>query len=188
MARIEELEALCHDILAAVPDVSLPPALMLRLRRAVGELESAADHRFTQDLPELHEVDGAPTVVAVAEDPLLLQVIGRILARDNAKLILAGSGAEAVTALDAHGGVVDLLLTDSVMEGMDGPELARQIRERWPDVRVLYQVDRRQRQPHGTAPLRPGEAVLEKPFTSRGLREAVRRLLHGAINSPDRQG
>jgi CheY-like chemotaxis protein len=65
---------------------------------------------------------------------------------------------------------------------MQGRELADRVRRRFPAVHVLYQTGFSDRLFENRAELEEGEAFLEKPFTARGLREAVRMVLFGSIN------
>jgi CheY-like chemotaxis protein len=100
--------------------------------------------------------------------------------RQGYTVIEAGSGAEAVCAAEGEQRPIDLLLTDVVMPGMGGRELADAVRRRCPGVRVLYMsgytddaVIR-----HGVC--RATDAFLQKPFTLPGLARKVRQVLEPA--------
>lgn len=132
--------------------------------------------------PQLQPLPGRRTVLVVDDDPMMLEVLKRILERENYDLITASSGPQALALLDARGEAVDLLVTDFSMPGMRGRELADRVRERHPDVRVLYQTGFSDLLFEDRAELEDGAAFLEKPFTARGLREAARLVLFGALN------
>ncbi|MBV8613282.1 MAG: response regulator, partial [Acetobacteraceae bacterium] len=66
---------------------------------------------------------------------------------------------------------LDLLVTDVIMPGMDGPALAAHVRAERPGLPVLFITG------HPGAHMLDGEAVLAKPFTARELSEAVARAL-----------
>ena len=132
--------------------------------------------------PDLKPFGETKTVVVVDDDPMMLDVIGRILQRENFRLPTASDGPAAIRQLEAAGGHVDLLVTDFAMPGMLGRELAERVRQRCPSVKVLYQTGFSDMLFEDRVELEDGAAFLEKPFTARGLREAARLALFGTIN------
>jgi CheY-like chemotaxis protein len=131
---------------------------------------------------ELKPLGVKKTVAVVDDDPMMLDVLARILQRENYELVMAGGGPEIMAKLDAHNGPVDLLVTDYAMPEMQGRELADRIRERFPSVKVLYQTGFSDMLFENRVELEDGAAFVEKPFTARGLREAARLVLFGSIN------
>ena len=95
---------------------------------------------------------------------------------------MASGGPEIIQKLSDHDGHVDLLVTDFAMPDMQGRELADHVRQRFPAIKVLYQTGFSDMLFENRAELEEGAAFLEKPFTARGLREAARLVLFGAIN------
>ena len=132
--------------------------------------------------PELKDLPERRTVLVVDDDPMMLEVLVRILKRENYDLLTAASGPEALSKAGAHKDAVHLLITDYAMPGMKGVELAEQMRNRYSDIRVLYQTGFSDMLFENRVELEEGAAFLEKPFTARGLREAARFILFGAIN------
>lgn len=122
------------------------------------------------------------TVCVVDDDPMMLDVLARILQRENFELLMASGGPQMVEKLAGHPGSVDLLVTDYAMPGMQGRELAEHVRQRFPAVKVLYQTGFSDMLFENRVELEEGASFLEKPFTARGLREAARLVLFGAIN------
>lgn len=133
---------------------------------------------------ELRPIAVRRTVAVVDDDPMMLDVLQRILQRENFELLTAGGGPALLANLDAHAGNVDLLVTDFAMPEMQGRELAARLRGRYPAIKVLYQTGFSDLLFEHCAELEEGAAFVEKPFTSRGLREAVRMVLFGTLN-PD---
>jgi CheY-like chemotaxis protein len=131
---------------------------------------------------ELKPIGVNKTVVVVDDDPMMLDVLFRILQRENYHLLLASGGPEVIQKLAEHTGSVDLLVTDYAMPDMQGSELADHVRQRFPAVKVLYQTGFSDMLFKGRVELEEGAAFLEKPFTARGLREAARLVLFGSIN------
>jgi FixJ family two-component response regulator len=72
---------------------------------------------------------------------------------------------------------IDVLLTDVVMPGVSGPERARKLAERWPDLRVIYMSGYTDDTIGLHGGLDPGGAFLHKPFTSQTLVEKIREVL-----------
>jgi len=131
---------------------------------------------------ELKPLTVKKTVCVVDDDPMMLDVLSRILQRENFDLLMASGGPEMIEKLAHYPGSVDLLVTDYAMPEMQARELADHVRRRFPEVKVLYQTGFSDRLFENRVELEESAAFLEKPFTARGLREAARLVLFGAIN------
>jgi two-component system, cell cycle sensor histidine kinase and response regulator CckA len=119
------------------------------------------------------------TLLVVEDEDALRDVAGRILAGAGYRVLAADGGPRALELAARHEGGIDLLISDVVMPGMLGKDLAERLVGVRPDTRVLYMSGYAQPvlASHGT--LDPGVALLEKPFTAADLLEAVRRRLDG---------
>jgi CheY-like chemotaxis protein len=140
------------------------------------------DQRPKPPQAELKPLTIKKTVCVVDDDPMMLDVLARILQRENFELLMASGGPEIIEKLAAHSGGVDLLVTDYAMPDMQGRELADRVRQRFPAVKVLYQTGFSDMLFENRVELEEGASFLEKPFTARGLREAARLVLFGSIN------
>src|SRR5262249_35502140 len=79
------------------------------------------------------------TILLVEDEPVLRAWVQEILKNGGYKVLEASNGVEALKVWDEHNGRVDLLLTDMVMpEGMTGSDLAKQLRSREPQLKVIY--------------------------------------------------
>jgi len=79
------------------------------------------------------------TILLVEDEAVLRLWVKEILAEYNYEVVEASHGVEALRVWEARGSKIDLLLTDMVMpEGLTGSELARQLRKRQPDLKVIY--------------------------------------------------
>ena len=145
-------------------------------------LTAKEDGRVKPPQAELKPLTVKKIVCVVDDDPMMLDVLSRILQRENYELLMATGGPEMIEKLSSHGGGVDLLVTDYAMPEMQGRELADRIRQRFPAVKVLYQTGFSDMLFENRVELEEGAAFLEKPFTARGLREAARLVLFGSIN------
>ena len=75
----------------------------------------------------------------LAEDEeTIRRLVGEVLSRSGYKVFAASNGDEALRLLEEHRGEIDLLLTDVVMPGMSGPDLARAASRLEPSLRVLF--------------------------------------------------
>ena len=145
-------------------------------------LTAKEDARPKPPQAELKPLNVKKTVCVVDDDPMMLDVLARILQRENYELLMASGGPEMIEKLSSHAGDVDLLVTDYAMPDMQGRELADHVRQRFPAVKVLYQTGFSDMLFENRVELEEGAAFLEKPFTARGLREAARLVLFGSIN------
>ena len=158
--------------LLPIPDIPL----------SVNPLRPKDDGRVSPPQTELRPITAKKTVAVVDDDPMMLDVLSRILQRENFELLMASGGPDIIEKLSAHAGQVDLLVTDYAMPEMQGRELAERVRQRFPSIKVLYQTGFSDMLFANQVELEEGAAFLEKPFTARGLREAARLVLFGAIN------
>jgi CheY-like chemotaxis protein len=166
----------------ATPAAQRPPMDIPDIPLTSNPLTSTADARPRPPQTELKALPIKKAVAVVDDDPMMLDVLERILQRENYELLTASGGPEIIDKLTAHGGTLDLLVTDYAMPHMQGRELADKVRERFPAVKVLYQTGFSDMLFEDRVELEDGAAFLEKPFTARGLREAARLVLFGSIN------
>ena len=120
---------------------------------------------------------GCETVLLAEDEQLVRQLVAETLERLGYSVLAAANGVEALEQLDAHDGSVDLLLTDVVMPGMNGRELAKLVRERRPETRVLFMTGYAEDAVTSDGVLQPGAELLEKPFAAADLGAKVRAVL-----------
>jgi PAS domain S-box-containing protein len=115
------------------------------------------------------------SILVVDDEPGVLAVTARILRLGGYQAAEAPTSAEALSLLAA--GDFELLLADSVMPGMAGPELAARAVEIRPGLRVLHTSGSSRDVVPGGPAARAGMTCLQKPFTARALLEQVREVL-----------
>ena len=115
------------------------------------------------------------TILIVDDEPAVRGLAARILRDAGHVVIEAGSGDEALAAA-ADVDVIDLLLTDVLMRGMSGIDLAQRMKSERADLRVLYMSGYPPRQV-GIDPVRTDADFLEKPFAPVELSQLVSRIL-----------
>jgi PAS domain S-box-containing protein len=82
---------------------------------------------------------GSETILLVEDEPVLRELARVILQDYDYQVLEASNGIEALQVWDEHNGKIDLLLTDMVMpEGMNGRELAEELKARRPDLKIIY--------------------------------------------------
>jgi GAF domain-containing protein len=120
---------------------------------------------------------GSETIILVEDEDDVRELAREILEMNGYRVLQAAHGAEALRACRQHQDRVHLLLTDVVMPGMSGRDLAREVEGLHPETRVVYMsgytADALGK--HGV--LEPGIILLEKPFTPDTLLTAVRSAL-----------
>jgi CheY-like chemotaxis protein len=123
---------------------------------------------------------GTETILLVEDEAVVRRLVAEILETSGYTVLQAGDGPSAVELLRRNNSSVDLLLTDVVMPGMSGREVAQAVTSMRPGTHVLYMsgytgsvIDH-----HGI--LEQGVAFLQKPFTAEDLTRSIRLLLDGA--------
>jgi PAS domain S-box-containing protein len=123
---------------------------------------------------------GGETVLLAEDDPSVREVTVAILAHKGYRVLRAPDGQTALELARGHGGEIPLLVTDIIMPGMTGRELAEALARERPGVRTLYisgytddAVIR-----HGV--LEAGTPYLQKPFTPDDLARKVREVIDRA--------
>jgi signal transduction histidine kinase len=141
-------------------------------------LPAASEEAAAESPVEAHPPDvGGTETVMVVEDNEAVRVLARRSLRQRGYTVIEARSAEQALDWIARGATPDLLLTDVVMPGMSGPELAARLSEQHPRMRVLYMsgYSYDAAKAHGT--FWEGAALLQKPFTPKQLAEHVRRTL-----------
>jgi PAS domain S-box-containing protein len=119
---------------------------------------------------------GPHTLMIVEDEPAVRNMVASALRHDGYQLLLASSAEEATKMADAHEGTIDLLLTDAMMPGQSGVELADLMIARRPDLPVIIMsgyTEETLDMPGHHGPV----ALLQKPFTPRELRRRIRDVL-----------
>jgi CheY-like chemotaxis protein len=132
----------------------------------------------TELLPAMSAIQGGrETVLLVEDEPVLRELVTEILRGYEYRVIEAGTGVEALRLWDEYDGKVDLLLTDMVMpEGLNGSELAEQLKRRKPDLKVVF-TSGYSSEAVGRDFNQEEAAFLPKPYLPSQLAQLVRRCL-----------
>jgi two-component system, cell cycle sensor histidine kinase and response regulator CckA len=127
---------------------------------------------------------GSETILLVEDDPQLRQLSSSVLAHCGYKVLGAGSPEEGLAICKANHRDIRLLITDVVMPRMNGRQLAEQIAQVSPHVRVLYISGYTSNAIVHYGVLDPGLWFLPKPFTLSALTAKVREVLDATASIP----
>jgi PAS domain S-box-containing protein len=128
---------------------------------------------------------GTETILLVEDEANLRYLARQYLEKQGYKVIEAADGAVAMQIAVAHDKVIHLLLTDVIMPGMNGRELAQRISEIRPNVKVLYMSGYTENVIGHNGMLDAGVRLLQKPFTLRDLKSKVREVLNATPTPPE---
>jgi two-component system cell cycle sensor histidine kinase/response regulator CckA len=121
------------------------------------------------------ELWGSGTVLLVEDEPTVRTVAERALTRHGYKVMTADNGEEALDIL-GRGEPIDLLISDVVMPGMDGPTVVREARKSRPDIKILFMSGYAEEQLRKSIDIE-NVNFLPKPFSVIELAEAARRAV-----------
>ena len=139
-----------------------------RVRDAV-ELHGAVPAARTAD-------GGSETVLLVEDEESVRQLVRETLEAKGYQVLEAENGQAGLEAVAAHSGTIDLLITDVVMPGMSGHELAEQLLKERPGIKVIY-LSGYTEEALVEGNIDGGKAFLQKPFTLQTLSRKVREVL-----------
>jgi CheY-like chemotaxis protein len=141
--------------------------------------EGADSCAYTDDMRD-RELGGsvgstkpAETVLVVDDDVRILALTGEMLRVAGYRVLKANVASEAVLIFERNGAEIDLVLSDVQMPGLTGPELAGRLRQRSPDLPIVFMTG-------CTEDSAPPDA-LQKPFKMEDLWAKISDALNGAL-------
>ena len=120
---------------------------------------------------------GPKTVLIVEDDMAVRKAVRFILHKCGYRVLEAGDDVEAMDVFQGHGSMVDLLLTDVLLPGLSGLELAGKLREEQPELKVLYVSGYSQRAVVDQEVSHKGSDFLRKPFSLDELQIKVQEMM-----------
>lgn len=157
------------------------------------ESELGKGARFEILLPRVNEAPDGPvveapasvtrgteTILLVEDEAAVRAVAERILSGAGYRVLAAANAEEAIRLAEEHGSEIELLLTDVVMPGMGGPELAAHLTNVHPGLGVLFASGYTDNALTRHGALDPGTLFVAKPYTIAELTTRVRNALDAA--------
>jgi len=138
-------------------------------------VEAAADSHAAA--PARAAQGGSETVLLVEDEESVRQLVRETLTSKGYRVIEADNGEAALIAASKHTDTIDLIITDVVMPGMNGRELANQLLKDRPETKVLYLSGYTEDTVISEGSIESGTAFLQKPFTLLNLSRKVREVL-----------
>jgi PAS domain S-box-containing protein len=142
----------------------------------------SAEPGVEEKILSLGDVHGSETLMLVEDEDMVRQLVSRILKELGYQVYEAANGEDALTLSESLEQKIDLLLTDVVMPGMSGRELAEHLVEARPTTRVLFMSGYTEEAivHHGVSG--GNTEFIGKPFTPQELAQKIRSVL--ASNEP----
>jgi signal transduction histidine kinase/ActR/RegA family two-component response regulator len=129
--------------------------------------------------PEIADAHASRTILLVEDDHDVRAYVAEILRELHYRVLEAHDADSALGLIDRNDVRVDLLLADLVLPGMNGGQLAEEVRARQPEVRVLFMTGY-SRDATFQWPVDAGIEILHKPLTRDVLEQKIRAVLHQA--------
>jgi len=145
-----------------------------------GELSTEA--RTESDVRRRSLARGSETILVVEDEDLVRKLAADVLRGRGYTVLAAASGAEALALAGSHAATIRLVLSDVVMPGMGGPEMASRLGQRGLRAPVLFMSGYADSDSGALLP--DGAPLLQKPFSPDTLARRVRAMLDAAAPGP----
>ena len=143
------------------------------------DLPAVEDAPHAEPHPAPVRASGSETILVVEDEDGVRSLMARTLREQGFDVLTASGGAEALEIAGGHERPPDLLVTDVVMPGMTGRELADTLRQQYPTLKVLFVSGYTDDALLKRGVMEAREALLAKPFLPRELGARVRQILDG---------
>ena len=117
------------------------------------------------------------TILLVEDDEIMRDLLGEVLEEEGYSVMLAAEPLEALTRSNSEGGEIALVVTDVVMPNMSGFLLAKELRARRPQIRVLYMSGYTDQVLADQGELKGDDPFIRKPFGNDSLLAKVREVI-----------
>jgi CheY-like chemotaxis protein len=119
--------------------------------------------------------------VLLVDDDVTVRRAARIILERQGYQVIEAQNDHAVEICRSHVGQIDLLLTDVMMPGINGVELARRVKALRPTILVLYMSGYADSVEMGQELLNDEQSFIQKPFTAQALLSKIRMMLDAVL-------
>ncbi len=144
------------------------------------QIEEAVESAPPALAPSSIPSEGSETILLVEDEECVRQLIRETLELKGYKILEADSGDAALRIATSQTGRIDLVITDMILPGMSGQELAKRLMECYPSARILFVSGYTEEAIIHQGMLDEGTAFLQKPFRLQELARKVRQVLNSA--------
>jgi len=130
--------------------------------------------------PKANDLSGAGRILFVEDEDAVRGVAARLLRARGYEVIEASDGEEALELAEAHAGTIDLLISDVIMPGLDGPSLLKKARQYLGSAPVMFISGYAEAEFSDVLEGEPGVTFLPKPIDIKSLAEKVKQLMEAA--------
>ena len=130
---------------------------------------------------------GSETILVCEDDAKIRRLVDAMLTRQGYRVLVADNPEQALSTARQFGERIDLLLTDIVMPGLNGFELARTVQDLRPGVQVLYMSGYTDHHMNAGYEIGLDVPFLQKPFTAAALTAKVREALANGAGAEEQE-
>jgi two-component system cell cycle sensor histidine kinase/response regulator CckA len=145
-------------------------------RHEASEEELAATNAVADDAPS-RDLTGTGAILLVEDEDAVRTFGARALRGKGYEVLEASNGDNALEVLESTDKTIDLVISDVVMPGIDGPSLVRMLREKKPDLKVIFISGYAEETYRDELDEENGVHFLPKPFSLKELATKVKEVL-----------
>ena len=147
---------------------------------AAGEAELAEVQPVEVKVKAPRDLSGAGRILFVEDEAAVRGIAARLLRQRGYEVIEAADGEEALLLAEEHAGQIDMLISDVIMPGLDGPSLLKKARQYLGDAPVMFISGYAESDFSDLLQDEKGVSFLPKPLDIKTLAERVKQELHAA--------
>lgn len=158
-------------------DVSSEPQKGTTFRLFFPKDAGVPDLIETRRVPAVHSPHGQETILLVEDDPTILRVYKLMLEKSGYHVLASTAPEEAIQLADQYAESIDLLMTDIIMPGMNGRDLANKLLSKYPHLKRLFMSGHSAESITNSEDLEAGAQFIQKPFNKKEMATKVRAAL-----------
>ena len=171
LATVHKIVEEAHGLLRISSDPAKGASFKIYFPALSNQIADSSDLTSSKDAPT------AKTILVVEDDDAVRLPAAEFLMMEGFKVLQARTGAEAIRVAQQNRSPLDLLVTDIVMPGMGGQDVAEQLFEMCPSLKVLYMSGDAHQVARASGAEGSRDFILQKPFRLNKLKDKIREVL-----------